>query len=58
MDPRAPEEEIRILITEGQPTNRSLLKKILSKAGPTLPEAKTTGKRLRNGLNGILTLFS
>lgn len=46
MDPRAPEEEIRILITEGQPTNRLLLKKILSKAGLTLPEAKNDRKAI------------
>ncbi len=36
----APEEEIRILIAEDQPTNRLLLKKILGKAGFVLAEAE------------------
>ena len=36
----APEEEIRILIAEDQPTNRLLLRKILGKAGFTLAEAE------------------
>ncbi|MEM9281464.1 MAG: ATP-binding protein [Verrucomicrobiota bacterium] len=36
----APEEEIRILIAEDQPTNRLLLKKILGKAGFALEEAE------------------
>jgi len=36
----APEEEIRILIAEDQPTNRLLLKKILGKADFTLTEAE------------------